>query len=535
VTRGLWWLLWRDTIGAGRGIAARTLRPMPILLALGFLLLAGLLAYATRGQPGISLAGARQIGAPVLAMVVLLGVFSPHGLFFRPAEIDWLFPAPVSRRSLALFNILVRARTAVLSGLVLPMFVSWRGNDPLFTFLGYTLVFLLLQISAQWFAVVRAWLATRAALPIRYVLGIALFAIPLGAVAIELRTHPGDLASFMIDSRVLSMLGAPVRPFLGVVVAESGMVACANAALALALLAAIVSHILWLDVPYRETAIAGTERFSRRLANMRGGGGSFGVSAASVRSRLPMFPRLGGAGPIAWRQLLELIRNPRGVGLVVGVVAITAGGSLAGPMLRGAEGEPFPPGFALVAVFISTWIPLLMGENIACDFRRDFDRMPILKSWPISPLAVATGQIAAAAGFATLIQLAAVWFIAAVSGALPVWLVLAAPVLLPAVSWVAISLDNLLFLWMPYRNVPEDPGDVGFVGRTFALTGLKFLSISLLLTGAFGVGYITQVATASRVMAVLVLAGLLFAACVVATLLVARAYRRFDVSRDLPA
>jgi len=140
VTRGLWWLLWRDTIGAGRGIAARTLRPMPILLALGFLLLAGLLAYATRGQPGISLAGARQIGAPVLAMVVLLGVFSPHGLFFRPAEIDWLFPAPVSRRSLALFNILVRARTAVLSGLVLPMFVSWRGNDPLFTFLGYTLV-----------------------------------------------------------------------------------------------------------------------------------------------------------------------------------------------------------------------------------------------------------------------------------------------------------------------------------------------------------------------------------------------------------
>jgi hypothetical protein len=176
-----------------------------------------------------------------------------------------------------------------------------------------------------------------------------------------------------------------------------------------------------------------------------------------------------------------------------------------------------------------------MSANIACDFRRDYDRMPILKSWPVSPLAVATGQIAAAVVFASLIQLAGLAVIAAVSRALPVWLVVAAPLLLPAISWIAISLDNLLFLWMPYRNVPEDPGDVGFVGRTFALTGLKFLTITILLTGALLVGYVAQIATQSRIVSVAVLLALLTLACVVATLLVARAYRRFDVSRDVPA
>jgi hypothetical protein len=534
VNRALWWLLRADTRGAARAIGRRARDPLTVVLVLGFLALAVFFAFATRGTSGISPAGARQIGAPILMLVVLRGVFSPHGLFFRPAEIDWLFPAPVSRRSLTLFNIAVRARTAVLSGLILPMFVSWRGTSVVFTFLGYTFVFLLLQISAQWFAVVRAWLVLRVGVGVRASLGIALFAVPLGAVALELRQYPGGFETFFIDSVALSMLGTLTGPFLSIITADSAVVAARYAAVSLAILAAIVGHIVWLDVPYRETAVVGTERFARRLARMRGGGGSFAVSTARARLRLPMFPRLRGVGPICWRQTLELLRNPHGIALVVVVVAVTTGGSLAGPLLRGAEGDPFPLGFALVGVFLATWVPLLMGENIACDFRRDFDRMPVLKSWPVSPLAVATGQIAAAVGFASCIQLAALAIIAVVSRALPSWLLIAAPLLLPAISWIAISLDNLLFLWIPYRNVPEDPGDVGFVGRTFALTGLKFLTITLLLTGALFVGYLAQVATQSRVVSVGVLVMLLSLACIVATHLVARAYRRFDVSRDAP-
>ena len=121
------------------------------------------------------------------------------------------------------------------------------------------------------------------------------------------------------------------------------------------------------------------------------------------------------------------------------------------------------------------------------------------------------------------------------SGVLPGWLLVASPLLLPAISWIAISLDNLLFLLMPYRNVPEDPGDVGFVGRTFALTGLKFLTVTLMLTGTHTVGYLAQVATESRTVAVAVLVALLTIACFIATWAVAWAYRRFDVSRDVPA
>src|SRR5688572_25524078 len=40
----------------------------------------------------------RLWGPFTLLLVIIPGLFSTGGLYFRPAEIDFLFPAPVSRR-----------------------------------------------------------------------------------------------------------------------------------------------------------------------------------------------------------------------------------------------------------------------------------------------------------------------------------------------------------------------------------------------------------------------------------------------------
>ena len=532
MNRALWWLVWCDTRSAVRDLRRRALQPVGLFVTVGFVSLIGFFAFLTSGAPSVSQAGVRQFGAPMLVLFMLLGVFSPLGLFFRPAEIDWLFPAPLSRRQLALFNVVIRARTALVSGLVLPLLFSWRGPSPIWTAVGYTLVFLLLQISAQWAAVVRAWLARRLVFGIRLALGLALFLVPLGLAALELRAYSGGIEAFVVDSRVLSAFGTPARPFVSIIAATEPASALGAAVLSLAILAAFVAHIVWLEVPYRELAVAGSERYARRIASMRGDGGSAGLLPATSRLRLPMFPRLGGAGPVCWRQMVELARNPHGVVLVLVVVAVALAGTLGAPLLRAEDGEAFPYGWALVGVFVTAWVPLLMGENIACDFRRDYDRMAVLKSWPVSPIAMATGQIAAAVGFVTAIQLIGIVVIALVSGALPGWLLIALPVLLPAISWIAISIDNLLFLLVPYRNVPEDPGDVGFVGRTFALIGLKLVTVSALVTGALMLGYVTQIMTHSRVVSVSVLLTILAIACVLSTRVVAWAYGRYDVSHS---
>ena len=63
-----------------------------------------------------------------------------------------------------IYNVALRARTAFLSGLFLSLLPTWRGAGWWQAFTGYTLVFLLLQISGQWLAVVRAWLALHVSL-----------------------------------------------------------------------------------------------------------------------------------------------------------------------------------------------------------------------------------------------------------------------------------------------------------------------------------------------------------------------------------
>ena len=73
---------------------------------------------------------------------------------------------------------------------------------------------------------------------------------------------------------------------------------------------------------------------------------------------------------------------------------------------------------------------------------------------------------------------------------------------MPVVSWVALCIDNLLFLWMPYRTVPEDPGDVAFVGRTFATALFKFTVLTAILGATLAIGLAGAELTGSPLAAV---------------------------------
>ena len=117
-------------------------------------------------------------GAPSLMVLVMLGAFSPLGLYFRPADVDWLLTAPLTRAELVIYNVALRARTAFLSGLFLSLLPTWRGTGWWEAFTGYTLVFLLLQISGQWLAVVRAWLALHVSPAGRRLIALAFTALP---------------------------------------------------------------------------------------------------------------------------------------------------------------------------------------------------------------------------------------------------------------------------------------------------------------------------------------------------------------------
>src|SRR5262249_55263221 len=121
----------------------------------------------------------------------------------------------------------------------------------------------------------------------------------------------------------------------------------------------------------------------------------------------------------------------------------------------------------------------------------------------------------------------------AATSAVPMAFLLLGLLLLPAASWVALCIDNLLFLWMPYRTTPEDPGDVAFVGRTMATALFKFTVLVLLLAVVWWIAF-TAYYSGSRVAVVVVPLLTLISACAGGTLAVANGFRRYDVARHAP-
>ena len=529
----LLWLYWCDTRNAALAMLRRSFRLRGALAVAGLAVFAVAVGFATRGNADFG-GNVRLFGAPGLMLLVMLGAFSPLGLYFRPADVQWLITAPVSRTALILFNIAIRARPALFSGLLLSLLPNWRSAGWWQAFTGYTLIFLLLQISAQCMAMVRAWLSMHARPPWRRLLGLALFGLPIAAVALELRLRPEiGLGVFFAESRALRAISAPTRPFLGVVTAPDLGDWALHGAVSLAILAALVVITCIVPVPFRQAAVQQSERRSARFERMRRGGGAFGAASAGSSRRIPMFPQVGGAGPVAWRQLQELVRNPRGIALILSTIGLVVGAVVGIPWLR--EGDPeLSIRLGRSGIFLVAFLPLLMGENLACDFRRDLDRMGQLKSWPIPSLALAAGQIAPAVAFVTALQALGVTVVFLATGAVTTGIALLVLAILPVVSWVAVCLDNLLFLWLPYRTVPEDPGDVGFVGRTLATALFKFASLTVVLGASLVVGVVALERTGSPVAAVGIPVAALLLACVGATFGVARAFERYDVARHAP-
>jgi hypothetical protein len=66
-------------------------------------------------------------GPPIPMVLLILGAFSPVGLYFRPADVDWLLTAPLTRTELVIYNVALRARMALISGLFLSLLPTWRG------------------------------------------------------------------------------------------------------------------------------------------------------------------------------------------------------------------------------------------------------------------------------------------------------------------------------------------------------------------------------------------------------------------------
>jgi hypothetical protein len=185
---------------------------------------------------------------------------------------------------------------------------------------------------------------------------------------------------------------------------------------------------------------------------------------------------------------------------------------------------------------------LLLPPALRFDFRRDVDRMALLKTLPVKPVGVVLGQLLVPIATASLFQLLVLLTVVTIRPLHPGF-VASAWLLLVPMNIVIFGVDNLIFLLYPHR--PNQEGLEIFLRTTLTFTakGLMF-GCALLLTAAWALlaGAVAHrlsavgnpVAVARSIFA-LGVALMLVAASVITTQMNMRAFQRYDPSQDTPA
>jgi hypothetical protein len=355
------------------------------------------------------------------------------------------------------------------------------------------------------------------------------------AVAAIWRPHfhavSAENASVMVESFAHSAPGrvllAPFNVFAQILIADP-VIAMAPKwiAIAGAMIAAVLGVVLWLDAQYMESAAIAGQKVYDRIQRMRRRGG-ISVRTTSTRLRIPMLPRLGGAGAIAWRQIIVALRTSRSMLIVMMIICLAVG-----PLFYFGGLNKHPA--QLVATLIA-WVTFMLSNTLRFDFRGDLDQIDTLKALPVRRSAIAIAELVAPVLFLMVFQGA---ILAGVCAMLRVdsWLIALIVIFALPINTMLIEVENLIFLIFPSRVVNVSPGDLQGFGRqmmVFAFKGLVLLG-SLAIAG--GIGALVWLLTGRAMLLSMIVAWIVLAIecfAMIPTLVIA--FGKFDPSVDTPA
>ncbi|MBN2476543.1 MAG: hypothetical protein JXB62_18155 [Pirellulales bacterium] len=474
----------------------------------------------------------------LLAMCLLNVVTSANekSMHFTPAEVDFLFSGPFTRRELLAYKLSGSAAAAVLVALMLSAVFLRHSTFWIAALVGYLTMIVFIQLFSMALLLLSQTAAEHAYTRVRRL--VLLVALTLAAVAGWHVFSAGSEKGFLEFARQLHQspgfwVLAPLEVF-GRTLAAEHLVPdlLVWGTLAVAVDAALLVLVMKLDVNYIETAMAVSAKLYERTQRARRGGVAWAAAAGRPRWHLPPFPRLGGAGLIARRQLIGAGRTAKGLVFLLIIMAIAAGPML---MTLGRQGET-TPGASLLAPVIGNlvFLTVILARMLPFDFRGDVDHLDWLKSLPLGCRATAAGQLVAPALMMTLIHVLILGGVACLVPNLRAYALLVMA-FAPVFNWLLFGLENLLFLLFPSRMAAAGPGDLQFVGRMMLEMLAKILILAACGGLAAGLGMLAYVIFGDSATAAGLTAWLTLGAIAVSMVpCVAWAYRRFDVSTDTP-
>jgi ABC-2 type transport system permease protein len=504
-------------------------------------------------------------------VMVLLAWILPHSraaLAFSEAEVAFLFPAPISRRTLVNFKLLKSQTAIAFSALLMTLIGRGLGGGPL-----------LIRLFGWWAAISifnLHLLGSSFALTMLMDRGIsnwkrrAIFLGGTAAVATAIflwawhSLPPAPTASAngfewlfsfikqVLDSGPLPYLLAPFRLVVAPYFASNFPEFLKALAPVLAILAL---HYLWVmrsNVAFEEASVEFSRKLAERISAVRAGNWQGARKPAKVR-RPPFTLRPAGRPWVAlfWKNLISAGRFVTGrVWLLLVWVAVFGGGFLQSESARGGGGLGM--GVIFVVGMLLAMSLVTGPQMLRNDLRQDLPAADILKMLPMPGWQVVLGEVLAPAAMLAgaqwlLILFGAVFFPDqfehhAIPLAARVSVALAAALVLPLIDLLALMIPNAAVLYFPAwyplgKDVPRGFETMGqqlilMAGQVMVLAGAL-----LLPAGAFIVIFLCASFLQWPLMGVMLgaiaAAVLLAVEAVLGLKLLGGVFARFDLSGEL--
>jgi hypothetical protein len=479
--------------------------------------------------------------------------FRPESPFdWSPAERDLLLAMPLQPRHLVAHQLAsVAVTTLVKAGLLTLLLLPDLRCVPL-GLAGLLLAMMTLEILrmaidiATWGASRSFFLAYRAAV----LAGLAAAGLAVGAVFVR-EFAPGNQRSVseeflphilevlvQLKTSGLGYIALPFQTFIDLILADALTATNVSlAAVAFGIVAGLAAGVIGLYVVTSQR-VAIRERRHYRTSGIAASGSSHRKAGPTLSSEplrpLARIARWGGAGPLAWRQLVGARAHWASL-----LTAMIAPGVLAcSPCFFVTD-----PHMALLTTTgtLAFYTFLLLPTALRFDFRRDLDRLATLKGLPITPAAATIGQTLAPVLIATLFQSIVLAFAIVMRSLPPHHLFVAILVMIP-LNMLVFGLDNLIYLLFPYRMQQE--GLEIFVRTMLTFTGKGLLfTVGMVVIAGWGLSAAAMTAEISQWSGSAINALAVFIGGIIAGLSILAAialyclcltYRNIDPVEDIP-
>jgi len=453
--------------------------------------------------------GAELVAAVGILLLMLGGwVFSgePMALAFTPAEVQFLFAAPLTRRGLISYK-LFRAQLIILFNALIWVFVLRRSGSVLaapLRFLGTWLLFTNLSLHRLGAALVRTSLlehgraGIRRHLPAIVLGGASLVAVALivadAVPAIRAARASGEFSQAVSHVATLPAARALLfwpRVIVGPSFAQTSTEWLRAASAALVMLLVQLVWVIRSDVAFEEAAVQASAERARRIDAWRRRSARPRPNARKkIKRTLALAPTGAPAWAIVWKNTLLLMRTGR-VGSIVGLALMAFVLSL-----------PSIDFWGFTNRFVAVWALALIGLLIVLgsrvlqnDFRQDADHLATLKTLPLAGSRLVGAEVVSSALPISALQqmLMLIAYVATLGDeglpinlAMRTSLLLMSPLVLFSVNVTTVTIQNGAALLFPgwIRVTPVVGGGIEAMGQGILATGMLLLTFLIALLPA---------------------------------------------------